>query len=147
MPPELPGLIAASVWIISSINVPASDRIVRPRELTIPVVNVLCRPKGFPIAGTFWPIFRFFESPLDDLQLFSWSINLDHCQVIVRIRSNQFRRPPRTVCQSHLQLLSNWPRHDDLLEYFLWHRYSYRGDSWGRTPSDLLCSSKCGCGL
>ena len=52
-PPEFPGLMAASVWMMSSIKVPVSERIVRPRELMIPVVSVLCRPKGFPMARTF----------------------------------------------------------------------------------------------
>ena len=39
-PPELPGLIAASVWITLSIRSPDSDRMVRPSELMIPVVSV-----------------------------------------------------------------------------------------------------------
>jgi len=52
-PPELPGLIAASVWITPSIRVPASDGISRPSALTTPVVSVRSSPNGFPIATTF----------------------------------------------------------------------------------------------
>jgi hypothetical protein len=57
-PPELPGLIAASVWIIS----PAEKKVpfvdsrnelkVRLLAETIPIVIVPERPKGFPMAIT-----------------------------------------------------------------------------------------------
>ncbi len=39
-PPELPGLSAASVWMMSSINRPDSARMERPSALTIPAVTV-----------------------------------------------------------------------------------------------------------
>ena len=54
-PPELPGLIAASVWMTFWILRPFRDSIVRPSALTTPVVSVSSRPNGFPIANTFWP--------------------------------------------------------------------------------------------
>ena len=55
-PPELPGLIAASVWMTFWILRPVvSDSIVRPSALTTPVVSVSSRPNGFPIANTFCP--------------------------------------------------------------------------------------------
>ena len=38
-PPELPGLSAASVWMMSSINRPDRARIDRPTALTTPVVT------------------------------------------------------------------------------------------------------------
>ena len=48
-PPELPGFIGASVWIIFGIKIPplavvGSDR---PIPLTMPVVIVSLRPKGY----------------------------------------------------------------------------------------------------
>jgi len=52
-PPELPGLIAASVWMTSWIGRPLTDRISRPRPLMTPVVSVWSRPNGLPIANTF----------------------------------------------------------------------------------------------
>ena len=49
-PPELPGLIAASVWMKSSYCVmPIRPR---PSALTIPKVTVEFNPNGFPIAST-----------------------------------------------------------------------------------------------
>ena len=52
-PPELPGLIAASVWITSVIRKPlTSAGIWRCLAETTPVVSVRSRPKGLPIATT-----------------------------------------------------------------------------------------------
>src|SRR5262245_49808478 len=56
-PPELPGLMAASVWM-KSLKVRSSLRSERPRALTTPVVTVCERPKGLPIAITVSPIIR-----------------------------------------------------------------------------------------
>ena len=61
-PPELPGLIAASVWI-ASMTVLASRRCRwlspvrtgRFSALTMPLVTVPCRPSGEPIATTCSP--------------------------------------------------------------------------------------------
>ena len=49
-PPELPGLIGASVWITESIEKPLGARISRPTPETMPSVAVRSRPKGLPIA-------------------------------------------------------------------------------------------------
>jgi hypothetical protein len=49
-PPELPGLSAASVWITWSISRPLRERIVRPRALTTPLVTVVSKPSGLPMA-------------------------------------------------------------------------------------------------
>ncbi len=59
-PPELPGLIAASVWMKSSIAYGFSVRLMMPRlprpiALTIPAVMVNSRPKGLPSASTHSP--------------------------------------------------------------------------------------------
>jgi len=49
-PPELPGLMEASVWMKSSY--PSMPRPLRPRALTMPEVTVWPRPKGLPMATT-----------------------------------------------------------------------------------------------
>jgi hypothetical protein len=45
-PPELPGLIGASVWMTSSIVNPFGAVIWRPRPEMIPAVAVRSRPSG-----------------------------------------------------------------------------------------------------
>ena len=66
-PPELPGLIAASVWMASSTVfwLPASPAVDTGRlsALTMPVVTVPSRPSGEPIATTSWPTRRLAEDP------------------------------------------------------------------------------------
>ena len=49
-PPELPGLIGASVWMTSSIEKPLGALIERPMPETMPSVAVRSRPNGLPIA-------------------------------------------------------------------------------------------------
>ena len=51
-PPELPWLIAASVWIASSIEKLFGEVIWRCSALTMPVVTVWSSPNGLPIAIT-----------------------------------------------------------------------------------------------
>ena len=70
-PPELPGLMEASVWIMfwmtTVLEMPLSSRLVwetgLPMPETMPRVRVRSRPKGLPIASTFWPTRRRVESP------------------------------------------------------------------------------------
>ena len=68
-PPELPGLIAASVWIASitvlTLSVPESSpvRTGRSRALTMPDVTLPCSPSGEPMATTSWPGCRVAELP------------------------------------------------------------------------------------
>jgi len=53
-PPELPGLMAASVWMkFSNVLMPSP---VRPSALTMPLVTVWPTPNGLPIASTTSPI-------------------------------------------------------------------------------------------
>ena len=59
-PPELPGLIDASVWTNSSYG-PLPMK--RSLALTIPVVTVWSRPNGLPIAITGSPTWSRSESP------------------------------------------------------------------------------------
>ena len=49
-PPELPGLIEASVWMKSS--KPSGERPLLPSALTMPEVTVCPMPNGLPIAIT-----------------------------------------------------------------------------------------------
>ena len=62
-PPELPGLIAASVWITLEIENPLGAWIWRCRAETMPLVTVRSRPNGLPIATTGSPTSIFEESP------------------------------------------------------------------------------------
>ncbi len=52
-PPELPGLMAASVWIKFSYPVMSMPPL--PRALTIPIVTVWPTLKGLPMASTVSP--------------------------------------------------------------------------------------------
>ena len=59
-PPELPIVIAASVWMNRG---PAPFGPRRPTALTIPCVIEPCRPNGLPSASTIDPVRRRAESP------------------------------------------------------------------------------------
>src|SRR4051812_139328 len=62
-PPELPWLIAASVWMTPGIVNLLTELISRFRALTIPAVTVSSRPNGLPIATTPSPTSSADESP------------------------------------------------------------------------------------
>src|SRR5215208_5574533 len=62
-PPELPGFIAASVWMTFSIRRPLSPLRERPRALTTPAVTLRWNPSGLPIATKSCPTTRFPASP------------------------------------------------------------------------------------
>ena len=62
-PPELPGLIEASVWIAPSIWNLVSDSTERSVAETTPTESDCCSPKGLPIAATGWPTTRSWSSP------------------------------------------------------------------------------------
>ncbi len=59
-PPELPGLIATSVWMNGT---RFSCGRSRPLALTIPAVIVFSSPNGLPIATTHSPTLSFSGSP------------------------------------------------------------------------------------
>ena len=64
-PPELPGLIEASVWMKSVKVRPASfDGTERPKAETTPVVTVPLRPNGLPTAITVSPMSRSEDVPI-----------------------------------------------------------------------------------
>ena len=68
-PPELPGLMAASVWIrlrrLRGWPVASSVTVIeRPVALTTPVVTLFSKsPSGLPMAMASWPISSVVESP------------------------------------------------------------------------------------
>ena len=51
-PPELPWLIAASVWIAPSVSKPVSDSIERSSAEMTPTESDCSSPNGLPIAAT-----------------------------------------------------------------------------------------------
>ena len=63
-PPELPELMAASVWI--RFIVTSEERVTSLfRALTLPLVRLkVSSPKGLPMATTSSPTFRVSESPI-----------------------------------------------------------------------------------
>ena len=62
-PPEFPGLIDASVWIIGSASDHAAPGTIRLTAETIPRVSVWSNPSGLPIAYTSTPTANRDESP------------------------------------------------------------------------------------
>ena len=62
-PPELPGLIAASVWMTLSIVKPLGPGSCAAAAETTPVVSVRSRPNGLPIAIVGSPTCTSCESP------------------------------------------------------------------------------------
>ena len=59
-PPELPGLIATSVWMNGTKFSCGSER---PFALMIPAVTLFSKPNGEPIATTHSPTLSLFGSP------------------------------------------------------------------------------------
>ena len=78
-PPELPGLIGASVWMTLSMLKPLGAVIERCRADTTPVVSVRSRPNGLPIASVGSPTCTPEESP---------SVRGVSCRPSVGIRSS-----------------------------------------------------------
>ena len=62
-PPELPGLMAASVWIALPIVKAVSDSMLRSMAETTPTDSDWRSPKGLPMAATGWPTIRSSECP------------------------------------------------------------------------------------
>ena len=60
-PPELPGLIAASVWM--KLPNGFADPISRPTALTMPIVTVWPTLNGSPIASTTSPTWSWSDCP------------------------------------------------------------------------------------
>ena len=89
-PPELPGLMAASVWMTSMLMVSPLSRvtvIVRSRPETQPWVVDPARfkPAGLPMATTFSPTCNWLESPSSEAVRFSASILRTARSVVVSV--------------------------------------------------------------
>ena len=87
-PPELPGLIGASVWIALEIVNPFGALIWRWTAETIPAVAVRSRPNGLPIATTGSPTLTPGRgAELERLQLVGAGVDLEHGDVGGRVRA------------------------------------------------------------
>ena len=70
-PPELPGLIEASVWIAPSIWNWVRDLTERSVAEITPTERDCCSPKGLPIAATGWPTTRSLSLPSPSGRIFN----------------------------------------------------------------------------
>lgn len=85
-PPELPGFIAASVWIkLTRLSGTPTWVLVRSVALMIPIVTVLSKPKGLPIAIAHCPAIKFCEFPNFTVGNLSAAILTTATSVIVSI--------------------------------------------------------------
>ena len=94
----MPGLIAASVWMIPLIIRPFLALSERSRLLMIPVVSVRSRPNGLPRARIFWPTSTFDESPKVTGTSFSaGDLDLEHGHVVRGVRADDLGLVGRAV--------------------------------------------------
>ena len=99
-PPELPGLMDASVWTKSkSVRSPALK--FRCTAETTPVVTVCERPNGLPIAMTVSPVRRSSERPIVDERQPLLRLELQHGEVGGRIGPHHLRDELAPVEQAH----------------------------------------------
>ena len=91
-PPELPGLMAASIWMIDlRLRRPRRPGSERSRLEMMPVLSVRSRPKGLPMANTRWPTSRFVELPgCDGKERVGRGVDLQHGHVGGRIAADEF---------------------------------------------------------
>ena len=105
-PPELPGLIEASVWIALSIANSVSDWIERSVAETIPIESDCCSPNGLPIAATGSPTANSSRSEMFRwLQVEAVRVDLDQRDVGVGIEADDVRRHAVAVAQLDVDLL------------------------------------------
>jgi hypothetical protein len=81
-PPELPGLIAESVWTTWSMVNPLGPLILRCSAETIPAVIVRSRPNGLPIATTGSPTCSAPERPGPAVQRHLVRVDGEHREVV-----------------------------------------------------------------
>ena len=106
-PPELPGFMAASVWMIDFISRPVRLGSVRLRLEMMPVVSVPSRPNGLPSVYTRWPTRRLSEVPIGTgIQLLGRGVDFEHGDVVFRVGADQF---------AVVGLLAAWKRDLDLV--------------------------------
>ena len=112
-PPELPGLIAASVWmagyVVSWPACPSASGALptdtgRFRALTMPLVTVASRPNGEPIATTFSPTATCVERPIVAGVQAGHAVGLDHGEVGQRVGADDGRLLGGAVVEVHRDL-------------------------------------------
>ena len=92
-PPELPGLIEASVWIAPSIWNWVSDLTERSVAETIPTESDCCSPKGLPIAATGWPTCEVaVVAELQRVQVEAVGLDLEQGDVGEGVEADDLRR-------------------------------------------------------
>ena len=90
-PPELPGLIAALVWIVFRSVTPFPSGSCRLSALTMPCVTLDASPSGLPIAIAMSPTSSFEESAkLAGRRL--GAVDLDHGEVVGGELADELRR-------------------------------------------------------
>ena len=113
-PPELPALIAASVWMKSSNRAMSSWP--RPVALTMPIVTVWLSPSELPIASTTSPTSSVSERPSADLGQVG-QVDLQQRELGVRILADELRHGDSAVGQLHENLVGvadHMPVRDDV---------------------------------
>ena len=101
-PPELPALIAASVWMKSSKVVTPSWP--RPVALTMPIVTVWLKPSELPIASTTSPTSSVSERPRRISGRFG-QVDLEQRELGFRVRADELRHGHTAVGQLHADLV------------------------------------------
>jgi hypothetical protein len=101
-PPELPWLIAASVWMkFSNTLMPRPERSTAD---TIPAVTVCPTPSGLPIASTMSPTRKRLGRPERDRGKLV-GLDAQHGQVGLRIGADDLREQARAVGQRDLDFV------------------------------------------
>ncbi len=136
-PPELPRLIAASVWMKSSYR---PWRMSRPRAETMPAVTEPPRPKGLPIASTQSPTCAVSELP-NCTAVSGLSVRMRSTAISVRgsVPSSSARI---VVLSDRITLISSAPS----ITWLLVTTMPSRASMMKPEPSD--CPRRCGrCGV
>ncbi len=105
-PPELPGLIAASIWMIDLIVRLLRAGSERFKLEMMPVVSVRSSPNGLPMANTCCPTFSLVESPkIDREEQLRRGVDLDHGHVARDIAADDSGFMLRAVEQRDLDFI------------------------------------------
>ena len=102
-PPELPGLIDASVWM-KSLKTRSSLRMVRPRADRTPTVTVFLSPNGLPMAMTVSPIIRSDDVPSFAAGQRPLGAHLEHREIILGVGAHDIGVELAPVGQYHVDL-------------------------------------------
>ena len=100
-PPELPWLIAASVWIALPMRKAVSDSMSRPVAEMTPTDSDWFSPNGLPMAATGEPTTRFVDEPSCS------GVSVSPAGLIFRSATSALRSVP-TICAGTRLLSANW---------------------------------------